>query len=155
MTTHDTFVLERRYPHPPARVFAALATPAAKRRWFAAGDHHDVISFAMDFRAGGRERAHYCMRAGTPFPGVEFTHEAEFVDIVPGERVVTAAVMDFAGRRISATLVTMELSDDGIEGTRLVCTHQGAFFEGADGPVLRQAGFVEILKRLGVELDKA
>jgi uncharacterized protein YndB with AHSA1/START domain len=31
---HATFVIERRYDASPARVFAAWADPAAKRRWF-------------------------------------------------------------------------------------------------------------------------
>ena len=35
--THATFSLERSYPAPPARVFAAWADPAAKARWFAGG----------------------------------------------------------------------------------------------------------------------
>ena len=34
-TIHDTFVIERRYAHAPARVFATLADPALKRRWYA------------------------------------------------------------------------------------------------------------------------
>ncbi len=35
--THATFRVERSYPTPPARVFAAFANPATKRRWFAEG----------------------------------------------------------------------------------------------------------------------
>ena len=35
--THATFTLERSYPVPPARVFAAWADPAAKARWFTPG----------------------------------------------------------------------------------------------------------------------
>ncbi len=31
---HSTFSLERIYPAPPARVFAAWADPVAKARWF-------------------------------------------------------------------------------------------------------------------------
>ena len=33
--THATFTLERVYPAPPQRVFAAWSDPAAKARWFA------------------------------------------------------------------------------------------------------------------------
>ena len=36
--THATFALERSYPVPPARVFAAWADPAAKARWFTPGE---------------------------------------------------------------------------------------------------------------------
>ena len=58
--THATFSLERDYPVPPARVFAAWADPAAKARWLAAspGRRHK-----LDFRVGGREVAHGGRRA--------------------------------------------------------------------------------------------
>jgi uncharacterized protein YndB with AHSA1/START domain len=35
--THATFTLERSYPVPPGRVYAAWAEPAAKARWFTPG----------------------------------------------------------------------------------------------------------------------
>ena len=34
--SHGTFVIEREFPYPPARVFAAWADPKAKALWFAA-----------------------------------------------------------------------------------------------------------------------
>ena len=52
--THATFSLERSYPAPPARVFAAWADPAAKARWFAGGSGS---GHQLDFRVGGREVA--------------------------------------------------------------------------------------------------
>jgi len=52
--THATFSLERSYPLPPARVFAAWADPAAKARWFAGPDS----GHELDFRVGGREVNH-------------------------------------------------------------------------------------------------
>ena len=41
--THSSFTLERSYPRPPETVFAAIADPAKKRRWFAESYHHDVL----------------------------------------------------------------------------------------------------------------
>ena len=42
---HSTFVIERNYPTTPERVFAALADPVKKRRWFAEGEHHTVDTY--------------------------------------------------------------------------------------------------------------
>jgi len=62
--------------------------------------------------------------------------------------------MTFAERRISASLVTIELLP-AEKGTLLICTHQGAFFEGADGPEMRQDGWRKLLDRLEPESLRA
>jgi uncharacterized protein YndB with AHSA1/START domain len=148
---HSTFVIERSYPTSVERVFSAFADAAKKRRWFAEGESHDVEEFEMDFRVGGTERARYRFKDGTPFPGVALTNEARYQDIVPNRRVVTTSTMILGEKRISASLVTVELLLTD-QGTNLICTHQGAFFEGADGPQLREAGWRQLLERLAKEL---
>jgi uncharacterized protein YndB with AHSA1/START domain len=150
---HSTFVIERRYPKPPERVFSAFADPAKKRRWFAEGESHEVEEFEMAFRVGGIERARYRFKEGTPFQGVALTNEGSYQDIVLNRRVVTASTMTFGECRISASLVTVEfLPTDN--GTDLICTHQGAFFEGADGPQIREAGWRHLLEQLAKELTR-
>jgi len=148
---HSTFVLERSYPKPPERVFAAFADPAKKRRWFAEGHHHDVEEFSMDFRVGGAETTRYRFREGSPFPGVALTKEEIYEDIVPNRRIVSASTMTLGDHRFSASLVTIELIPTD-KGTDLICTHQGAFFEGADGPEMREAGWRKLLDQLDNEL---
>jgi uncharacterized protein YndB with AHSA1/START domain len=149
---HNTFVIQRSYSAAPEQVFAAFSDPVKKRRWFAESDAHEVEVFDMDFRVGGRELTTYRFKPGTPFPGVPLVNQSVYQDIVPGRRIVFAATMTLGDRRISATLVTAELIPAGA-GTTLVLTHQGAFFEGSDGPEMREAGWNSLLDKLGRALS--
>lgn len=151
--THCTFVIERSYPTTPERVFAAFADPGKKRRWFGEGEGRDVEEFAMDFRVGGSERARYRFKAGTRFPGSELTNHTNYQDIVEGRRIVMAYTMSLDDRRFSASLATIELLPEG-SGTVLIFTEQGAYFEGADGPEMREAGWRKLLEQLVSELAR-
>ncbi|MHB8735896.1 MAG: SRPBCC domain-containing protein, partial [Terriglobales bacterium] len=66
-------------------------------------------------------------------------------------RLVTTSTMTFGGKRISSTLVTIEFLATET-GTDLICTHQGAFYEGSDGPQMREAGWRHIFDTLAKEL---
>jgi uncharacterized protein YndB with AHSA1/START domain len=150
---HSTFVIERSFPSSPERVFSAFADAAKKRRWFAEGPMHVVEEFTSDFRVGGAERLRYRFKEDTPFPGVELTNQGTYQEILPNRRIVSASTMALGNKPISASLVTIELVATG-KGTDLICTHQGAFFEGADGPQIREAGWRKLIDNLAAELSQ-
>ena len=144
---HNTFVIERSYAVTPERAFAAFANPDQKRLWFAEGKSHDVEDYHLDFRVGGKERIQSRFKEGTPFPGVPLINELTYQDIVPDKRIVVASIMSIGDNRISASQSTFELLPEGSR-TKLVFTDQTAFFEGADGPAMRQEGWRHILDQL-------
>jgi uncharacterized protein YndB with AHSA1/START domain len=149
---HSTFVLERSYPTAPERVFAALADPAKKRRWFLEGGKNEVLEFEMDFQVGGSERARILYKEG-PIQGMIISNDIRYQDIVPNSRIVNTYNMTLGDKRISVSLVTLALVPTEA-GTDLILTHQGAYFEGADGPQMREQGWRHLLERLAKELAR-
>jgi uncharacterized protein YndB with AHSA1/START domain len=138
--THDTFVIERTYDAPVARVFRAWADPERKARWFAGSVDALRTGYELDFRVGGRE-----VNRGGPPGGPTYTYTAEFRDIVVDERIVSTTEMLADGTRISVTVATVELYGSG-DTTRLVFTEQGAFLDGLETVAQRENG-----TRLGLD----
>ena len=150
---HSTFELERNYPATPQRVFEAFADAATKRRWFVEGGNNAVEHYELDFRVGGRERIRIRFGDDTPVKGLACTNETIYQDIVANRRIVFASTMSLEERRFSASLGTVELLPTET-GTSLILTFQGAYFEGADGPEMREAGWRTLLERLAGELSR-
>ena len=148
---HATFRLEKTYPHPVAKVFAAFADPKTKARWYGRAPGADDGGLDMDFRVGGHERMQYAMGDNTPFPGAIMSTDGLYLDIIPGSRIVTGSNMAMNGTPFSGSLLCFEFEADG-DGTRLTVTHDGAFFENADGPQMREHGWNTLLDRLGQAL---
>ena len=148
---HATAVIEKSYSKPVDQVFAAFSDPAKKRRWYAERSSNEVEKFEMDFRPGGSETLAYRLGANSPFPNALISNSETFQDIVPNKRIVAASSSSFEGRCFSVSLITFEFLATE-KGTDLICTHQDAFFEGADGPDLRAKGWQDLLASLDKEL---
>jgi uncharacterized protein YndB with AHSA1/START domain len=141
-TEHATFVIERTYDVPPARVFNAWADPVAKARWF--GPKTLALDArALEFTVGGREQ----FVIDGP-DGSTYSYDAVYQDIVPDTRIVYTYDMHRNDDRISVSVSTVELEPAG-EGTRLTYTEQGVFLDGHDKPAMREHGTAELLSALG------
>lgn len=152
---HGSFTIERTYPQPPAKVFAAFADPVKFRRWLVEGEGFEVVSYELDFRVGGRMRSRFLFTGHdqAPIPaGSPMGNDSVYLDIVPDRRIVLAYSMTLNEKPFSASLATFELSPEGT-GTRLVATEQGAFFEDSDGPRMREQGWRQLLESLAAELE--
>lgn len=130
--THGTFVVQRSYPVSTARAFKAWADPALKARWFMGGTTPD--KYALDFRIGGKESNRIELPGGQVI-----TYAAMFQNIVADNRIVYSYDMHDGDQHTSASLTTVEFKPEG-QGTRLVLTEQGAFFDGFDSPKEREEG---------------
>jgi len=145
---HDTFAIERTYPAPIERVFAAWASIEAKSQWF--GDDAEVESIdehTLDFRVGGGE--HLTAKAG----GSVYEFDSRYYDIVENERMVWAYEMYVDGRRMSVSVGSVELTPVP-GGTRLVMTEQGTYLDGLDTSEQRAAGTREFLESLARYLER-
>jgi uncharacterized protein YndB with AHSA1/START domain len=146
-TLHATFVIERAYLTPPARVFAAWDTAEAKARWFCGpADLWTEKTRELDFRVGGRE-----VLVGAFTSGSVSTFESRYQDIVPDQRIVYSYDMRIDDARISVSLATVEFKVAGA-GTQVVVTEQGVFLDGLDNPAAREAGTRALLENLDAAL---
>lgn len=150
---HATCVVERSFTKPAGVVFAALSDPNKVQRWMDGGRFSELEDFLVEFREGGRQVVQYRMGPGTPIAGSVILNEGRYQQIVMGERIVMASTMKRDGKMFSSSLVTFELVENGT-GTDLILTHQGAFFEGADGPAMREQGWKTLMANLAKVVEE-
>ncbi len=125
-TLHATLVFEREIPAPVEKVFAAFADPVARTAWGAPSETAVLIYDEADFREGGQD----CFRCGSKAdPKIHGT--TRYLEIVPNRRVVSSETIVVGGKRLCASLTTLELTPDAGK-TRLRSTTQLASFIGED-----------------------
>jgi uncharacterized protein YndB with AHSA1/START domain len=141
---YATFTIERSYPVPPPRVFAAFADAEAKAQWADDPDEPQTgdSESEFDFRVGGHERFGFKMPNG-PTMG----YDAVYYDIVPDQRIVYCYEMYADGARISVSVATIEFAVEE-SSTKLSYTEQGAYLDGLDLPENRQGGTEWMLDNL-------
>jgi uncharacterized protein YndB with AHSA1/START domain len=144
---HDSWTVERDYPQPPERVFAAWADPAVKVRWFDLSGEPEP-DYSNDFRVGGAET--FRTAAG---PGPRYAYHAQYRDIVMDERIIVTYEISVDGRRASVSVATVEFAA-GPAGTHLTYTEQGAYLDGLDDARSRGVGVRSQLDNLATVLKE-
>lgn len=126
MTLHATLVFERHVPAAVEKVFAALADPTARAQWGAPSETAVIIYDEADFREGGQDRFRCGSKAN---PNIHGT--TRYLEILSNHRVVASETISMDGRRLCASLTTVELAAHG-DSTKLRHTIQLASFIGQD-----------------------
>lgn len=139
---HDTVVVTRTYEASAERVYRAWKDPALLEQWYVPGD--DAWSAKMhdfDFRVGGGKRFTFGP------PDETFTEDCHYVDIVPERRICYSMAISRGEKRITVSMVTVELRPRG-SGCEVRVTDQLAILDGAETAGDRRRGWGETLGKL-------
>lgn len=98
-------LITREFDAPRHLVYRAMTEPDLVRRWWS-GDQGEVTSIEIDLRVGGAWR--YVMTANA---GFEVAFRGEFLEIVPGERIVRTEI--FEGMPAARAVTTMTFTEIG------------------------------------------
>ena len=144
---HHDFTLERMFPVPVEKVWAAFADQETKRLWFAAENEElSMTAYEEDFRVGG-----HGMNEGSFHGGPPHRFLSTYTDIVELERIIYTYDMWIGDTHISTSITTIVLEPaDG--GTRLTLTEQGVHLDGYDNGEQRELGTAGLLDDLGATL---
>jgi uncharacterized protein YndB with AHSA1/START domain len=115
LPTDEEILVTREFAAPRHLVFEAWTTPELVERWWHA-NRGRVTLVEIDLRVGGKWR--YVMVADD---GMEVGFHGEYLEIVPGERLVTSEVYeglpDGVSEEMGGTTNTLTLTDTGSGGT--------------------------------------
>jgi uncharacterized protein YndB with AHSA1/START domain len=139
---HATLVFEREIAAPVAAVFESYASATQRARWGAPSDTAVILYDAEDFREGGIDRYRCGSRQD---PNIHVT--THYLEIVEDRRIVYSETITTEGRRLCASLTTVELAPCE-RGTMLKSTTQLGSFIGTamvDGHKVGQAASLDNL----------
>lgn len=143
---HTSFAVERVLAATPKHAFRFWSEAELKSLWNDCHPDWLVLDDRFDFRVGGAE-----VKRWRTADGHDQTFHAHYLDIVPQQRIIYAYEMSFAGKRLSASLVTITFEATA-RMTRVTFTEQVAILAGGkDARQQRLLGTGEGLDRL-VEL---
>lgn len=113
--------LERQLPAPPERVYRALTSADEVVQWFGPGTNYDCVATTWDCRVGGKWELTITVKEGDD-AGKVHVARGEFLELVPGERVVQS--WSWKDGSFDHSEVRMELAPAG-DGTRFTLRHIG------------------------------
>ncbi len=143
---HDVLTVERQFNAQVDRVFTAWADAGALKRWYLpGGDGWQAEVLEHDFQVGGRKHVSFGPQGEEPYE-----EDCRYEDIVKNERIIYTMTVSAAGKRITASLVTVEFSETG-QQTNLRVTEQMAILDGGDSSEDRETGWGEVLDKLAIE----
>jgi uncharacterized protein YndB with AHSA1/START domain len=113
----DQILIEREFAAPAQLVWRAVTEPDLVRRWWHAG-RGEMTTCEIDLRVGGAWR--YALR---PEGGDEFAFYGEFLEIVPGHKIVQTEIFEpFPNDGATNTMTLTER--DGVTLLRTLVQHQ-------------------------------
>lgn len=145
---HATIVMERTYNAAPARVFAAWSDVEARKRWSSPAENIRIEYEAADFREGGRDVSR-CIEPGN----ADYVATVTYLDIRKDQRIVFAEDVMHGNKRVSAALISVELTSQ-VSATRLALTLQIASFDEAGMEAGYQFGWSSALDNLAKEFSQ-
>jgi uncharacterized protein YndB with AHSA1/START domain len=123
---HATLVFQREVAAPVEKVFAAFADWKARSDWGAPSDTAALIYDSTDFREGGEDRFRCGSKSNPNIHGL-----TRYLEIISNRRIVSSETITVEGKRLCASLTTLELFGDNFS-TQFKSTTQVVSFIGQD-----------------------